>query len=121
MLMAATAPVAGQVSSIVTIAVPPTAALEGTTTLTIAAGSAGVRGLLLVKSNTSWVLRALSTGGSALLWRTGDGQRWRPLDTETIVLTGGKGVHVIEFEVRRMPEAAHGPSVVVSFAVQIPR
>lgn len=94
------APVAAQTgSTLVTISVPPTQVLEGATSAAVTPGTTA-RARLVVKSNTSWTLVARVSGNVAgVAWRPESGA-WVQIDGTTAVLHGGRGVHVIDYQIR---------------------
>ena len=105
LLSVSQAPVRAQSSSsAVTIGVPVTVQLEGTTALSIPAGSP-VLGQLTVKSNVPWVL-AVDVGSAApalVAWSDG---AWTPLPSRGVVLQGPKGIHRITYRLRTSTNAA---------------
>lgn len=107
-------------SSTVSITVPPTQLIEGTTSLVVSAGVPVQRGRLTVKSNISWILMAQATGSTAdVAWRGAGDSTWQPLGASTPVLGGAKGVHEVEYEVRQTPGARQsGQPVTVTFSIE---
>lgn len=107
-------------SSIVSISVPLTQIVEGTTSLVVSSGVPVQRGRLTIKSNVSWILKAQTTGATAeVAWRVAGDTTWQPLGAGTPVLRGEKGVHEVEYEVRRSPGAQQpGQPVTVTFSVE---
>jgi len=99
LLSAAQAPVRAQSSSsAITIGVPVTVQLEGTTLLSVPAGSP-VIGQLTVKSNVPWVL-SVDVGPTApvlVAWADG---AWVPLPSHGVVLQGPKGIHRLTYRLR---------------------
>jgi hypothetical protein len=54
----------------------------------------------VVKSNTAWTLVARVSGNVAgVAWRPENGT-WQQIDGTTAVLRGGRGVHVIDYQIR---------------------
>lgn len=100
LVLIAAAPVAAQTgSTLVTISVPPTQVLEGATSAAVTPGSSP-RARLVVKSNTAWTLVARVSGNVAgVAWRPENGT-WQQIDGTTAVLRGGRGVHVIDYQIR---------------------
>ncbi len=107
-------------SSTVSIAVRPTQRVEGATSLVVSADAPLQRGRLIVKSNTSWVLVARTSGTSATVaWRTSGETGWQQLGAATPVLSGGKGIREVEYEIRIDPHAQRsGQPVMVTFSVE---
>lgn len=113
-------PAAAQAAgSTVSITVPATQVIEGTTSMVVSTGVPIQRGRLTVKSNVSWVLLAQATGTTAqVAWRGAGDSVWQPLDASTPVLQGAKGVHDVEYEIRQIPGAQQpGSPVTVTFSV----
>ncbi len=106
-------------SSTVSITVPPTQSIEGTTSLVVSSGVPVQRGRLTIKSNVSWILNAQATGATAgVAWRGAGDSTWGPLGASTLVRQGPKGVHDVDFEVRLDPRARQfGQPVIVTFSV----
>lgn len=100
LVLFAAAPVAAQTgSTLVTISVPPTQVLEGATSVAVTPGSSP-RARLVVKSNTAWTLVARVSGNvGGVAWRPESGA-WVQIDGTTAVLRGGRGVHVIDYQIR---------------------
>ncbi len=101
LVLLAAAPVAAQTgSTLVTISVPPTQVLEGATSAAVTPGSTPHRARLVVKSNTAWTLVAhVSASAAGVAWRLENGT-WLQIDGTTAVLRGGRGVHVIDYQIR---------------------
>lgn len=107
-------------SSVVTIGVPPTQRLEGTTEIVVGQGPTVQIGRLTVKSNIPWVLVARTSGPSpSVAWKGAASPDWQMLGTVTTVLRGERGVYAIEYQVKRGPEAQpDGQPVVLTFALE---
>ncbi len=113
-------PAAAQAAgSTVSITVPASQIIEGTTSLVVSAGVPVQRGHLTIKSNISWVLVAQATGTAQVAWRGAGDPTWQPLNASTPVLQGVKGVHEVEYEVRQVPGAQQSDQpVTVTFSVE---
>ena len=98
-VLLAVAPAAQAASTLVTISVPPTQILEGVTTVALTTGTTTARAQLVVKSNVPWTLVARVSGTTSATLRVGIGA-WMPLGATTPVLRGGRGVHLVTYEVR---------------------
>ncbi len=107
-------------SSTISITVPPTQLIEGTTSLVVSAGVPVQRGRLTIKSNIPWVLVARATGAMAMVdWRDAHNSTWRQLGANTPVLQGAKGVHEVEYEARISLQVVYfGQPVIVTFSVE---
>ena len=114
LVLLAAAPVAAQTAStLVTISVPPTQILEGVTSAGVTPGSTA-RARLVVKSNTAWTLVARVSGNvTGVAWRSESGA-WVQIDGNTAVLRGGRGVYVIDYQIR----AQSGQQGTISFALE---
>lgn len=107
-------------SSTVSIAVLPTQRVEGATSLVVSADAPLQRGRLVVKSNTSWVLVARTSAASAMVaWKVSGEPTWQQLGAATPVLSGGKGIREVEYEVRIDPSTQRpAQPVTVTFSVE---
>lgn len=103
-------------SSTISVAVPLTQLLEGTTVITLAPGTAAQQGQLLVKSNVSWQLVARTADGAVVIWNGASGRQ--ELEGQTVVLQGNRGVHTVTFEVQRRTQDAAGSAVQVTFSIE---
>lgn len=114
LVLMAAGPAAAQTgSTLVTISVPPTQVLEGTTSSAVTSGSTA-RARLVVKSNTGWTLVASVSDGLTGVSVRAESGAWVQIDGTAAVLRGGRGVHVIEYQVRA-PAGQHGT---ISFALE---
>lgn len=110
--------IAHAASSAVSISVPVTQILEGTTSQAMAAGSE-LRGQLVVKSNIPWILLArLSDGAVDVAWRPAGATAWQNLEATAPVLQGPKGVHTIEYQLR-VGTVRHTAASVVQIAFSL--
>lgn len=103
-------------STTVQITVPPTQVLEGVTSVTLASSSDPQSGRLTVKSNIPWTLRVdIDARGSAVVaWRPQGATSWQVLPQQGAVLSGSRGVHVVEYQLQitTASPAAAGSAVV---------
>lgn len=99
LLVLASAPAVQAATQQVAVTVPATQALEGTTVLSLT-GTSPVRTLVVVKSNVPWTLVARVSGAGAGVMLSAAGGPWMPVADTAPVLRGGRGVHVVTYEVR---------------------
>jgi hypothetical protein len=92
-------------SAVVSIAVPVTVQLEGTTALSVPAGPP-VLGQLTVKSNVPWVLVVDVGPAAPALVAWSDGGAWQPLSAQGVALHGPKGIHRLTYRLRTTASAA---------------
>lgn len=118
-VLLAAVPAAAQSTSTVTIGVPAAHSLDGAATVTLPDGAATQRGHLVVRSNTPWALVILASDNlPGLDWKSTGTAGWVMLGAATTVLRGDRGVHAIEYEVRRDPAAQRpGRAVVLTITV----
>jgi hypothetical protein len=114
-------PAAAQsLSSLISVTVPPVQRLEGATSLTVSADIPSRQHQLVVKSNTSWTLVAHVLGHvDGVAWRIAGQTTWQRLGNATPILQGLKGVHPVNYEVKRDPGTQRdGLPARVTFSVE---
>lgn len=108
-------------STVVSISIPPTQQLEGSTIKVVADGAMVQRGQLVVKSNVPWVLVAHVDGvAGEVVWRSADATAWKALGLVTLLLRGPKGVHLVAYELQARLEADRGTgrTALVKFSLE---
>jgi hypothetical protein len=115
----AAAPAAAQdAAAAVTISVPVAQVLEGPSRISLLPGTT-LRETLIVKSNVPWTLVARTGASSgAISWGRSGSSGWQLLSPLSILAHGDKGTHTVDVHLRRA-DAVPGPSVIVTFAVEM--
>lgn len=103
-------------SSTVSIAVPLTQELDGTTAITLAPGATVQQGQLVVKSNVAWILVARTADAAGVIWNGASTRQ--QVGVETVVAQGTRGVHTVTFELQRRSQDAAGSPIQVTFSVE---